>query len=173
VDQAVKEHVDLERVVSGCQPRHESPQAIEVSFVLVQFVAPVGVVVRPQLGEVGVDEGLLIQQIRLQSQAVVQLLLQQLLVNRHRTERLAVAMIQVVDDQLREVRMIGTLQSLEQVPAAIGVQFRGGEPIERRVLVAVEILVALLGELRQPLAADECLIEFGWSGSASRRSLSR
>ena len=73
---------------------------------------PVNIGAGMQLAEIGVHKVGLIEQVRLQPQAFVQLLGQQPLLDHQRAERLAIGVIQVVNHQLGEIRIVGPLQPL-------------------------------------------------------------
>ena len=84
------------------------------------IMAPIDAGRGMQFGQVGADEVDLISQVGFSLEDFVQLFFQQLPMNRHRAEALAVLVIQVVDDQLDQIRIIGSPQSLQQMASAIG-----------------------------------------------------
>ena len=158
-NQPVIDDVRLERVVYGRQLLGERPQTVQVRALRVHVILPVGVGIRLQPAQVHVDELTLVQQVGLQFQAFVQLRQQQQLVDGERPESAAVGMIQVVDDQLRQIGIVGPLQPLQQVPPQFGLQFHGHEPIEGRIFKALEILVLAHRPFGQRRAADQFRVQ--------------
>ena len=69
-------------------------------------------------------------------------------------------MLQVIDDQSGEIRIVGALESPKQVSPTVWIEIRTYQPIERSIFETRKILVSLFGDLRESLAADESLIEF-------------
>ena len=80
--------------------------------------------------------------------------------DRQRTETTAARLSQVLLDQRHELRIIGSFQPLQQVAEAIGRDRGLHEPVQRRVLEAIEILKVLPGVLQQPVASQQTGIEF-------------
>ncbi len=158
-DQPVIHDVRFERVVDGSQSLDEGPQAVQVRALGLDVVLPVDVGVRLQPAQSHVDELALVQQVRLQLQAFVQLGQQQQFVDGERSESAAVGMVQVVDDQLGQVRVVGPLQPLEQIPAQFRFEFYGHQPIEGRVLKSLQVLILTHGTVGQRFAADQFRIQ--------------
>ena len=155
------QHVGLERVVDRGQLLDEAPQPAEIRPVLGRVVPPIDVRVGVQLGQVDVDEVLLVEQIRLQLQALVQLRQQQLPVNPKAAEAAAVLVVQVVDDQLRQLRVVGPLQPFQQVAPTIRGQFRRDQPVQGLVFAALQVRMLGEGPVEQRRAGDQVLVQAG------------
>ena len=75
-------------------------------------------------------------------------------------EAAAIGRVQIIDDQLHEVRIVGPSEAREQVAPLIGLQFPRDQPIQRRWLETLH----RLGKLREcdfhhPLPRDDLRIE--------------
>ena len=73
VHEALVEHVGLQRVVRRGQPAGECPQAVEIRLAGLDVVLEVHVPARAELGEVRVDEVVLVQQVVLELEAFLEL----------------------------------------------------------------------------------------------------
>ena len=93
------------------------PLQIRHVFRVIRF--PVHIIVRLKLGQVGVDEVRLLDEVRLQLQACLKLFDRQHSVDGMMPERLAVLVTEIVNDQLDDVRIVRSAQSLKKVPALI------------------------------------------------------
>ena len=151
----------LQRIMHRSQPRDERPKPIQVGLGDFRIVLQVGVGIRMELGQIGVDEMGLVQQAGFELQTLVQLVLQQQSVNRKAPEAPAVLMLNVVNDQLDQLGIVGPLHSREQVTPPLGCQFGGHEPIERRVFEALQIAVTAVGQFGQRVPSDELLVQRG------------
>ena len=160
-DQSVIQHVGLERVVDGGQPLDEAPQPAKIRPTLGRVTLPIDVRVGVQLGQVDVDEVLLVEQILFQLQALVQLRQQQLPVNPKATESSAVLIAQVVDHQLRQLWIVGPLQPFQQVPSAIRRQFGRDQPVQGLVFARLQVRMLGEGPAEQCRARDQVLVQTG------------
>ena len=112
-----------------------------------------------QLGQVSVDEVRLVQQVRFLFQAGIQLIFEQQAVNRERPKTLAVAIVQIGNDQIDQLRVVGTPQPLKQVPPPVRVERLGNQPVQRRVFEPLQVLILLERPLLE--AGKQLGIELG------------
>ena len=113
VFQLVVDNVCFEAVVYGGQAFGEFPESRQVGCVRFVVMLPLDVAGRLQFGKVDVDEVRLVQQVRLQAEALVQLREQQLPMNIQRPKATAGAVVQIVDDQFGKIRMVWAIESAE------------------------------------------------------------
>ena len=71
-----------------------------------------------------------------------------------RPEAAAALLLEVVDDQLSELRVIGPAEPFEKITSLVGVERLGDEPVERPIGETGQVLVAAKGVGREGLAAD-------------------
>jgi hypothetical protein len=82
-------------------------------------------------------------------------------------------MVQVVDDQLRQIRVVGPAKTRQQMAPPIRIQIGAGQPVERRVLEAFEILKPSQSLFRQPLAGRSQPDPTQWADPAFWPTVSR
>ena len=128
---------------------------------LIRLALPIHIGAGLQFDKIRVHEVRLIQQVGLPLCTLVQLPQQQQTVDRQRPEPTAVRMVQIVDDQLRQIRVVGPAETAEQVAPPIGIQIGAGQPVECRILEALEILEPSQSLFRQPLTGDRSRIQRG------------
>ena len=85
-------------------------------------------------------------------------------VNGERAEGRGVLGIQIVVDELGQVRDVGPLEPLEQVPTAFEGQLAGREPVQSGVLEVIEVPPPGEGTALEGLAADELRVEHRGQG---------
>src|SRR5690606_33712547 len=136
--QSVVQHVDFERVVDRRQPTHELPKSLKIRPPGLGLVPPIQVIVRMQLGQIGVNEVRFVKQGRTQLEQFLELRLQQLLMDTESSKARALEMIEVGGDQFHELRIIGASKPLEQVTATVRIKFGRHEPVERGILKTLQ-----------------------------------
>ena len=135
--QPVIEHMGLERIVDRIERRNEIPQPIEIRRQRRRILPPIHIVRRRKPRQIRVDEVLLVAQFGLELQQFVELREQQQPMNLKLPESAAVDVVQIIDDQFDQIRIIGPRQHGEQTAPLIGRQLDGDQPIDGRRLEAL------------------------------------
>jgi hypothetical protein len=157
--EAVVQDVGLQRVVRRGQPADEGQQPVEVGPGGGRVAPPVLVGPRVELGDPGVDERRVVEQVGPRAEQVLQLGERQLPVDGERAELRRVLRAQVGGDEARQVVDVRPGEPLQEQPAAFPVEGLGGEPVEGRILERVEAAVAGEGAELQCLPCDEFLVQ--------------
>ena len=138
--------------MDGVERGDERPETFEIGEPGGRVAAPVDVVGRPQLGNIGVDEVRLAPQVGAELQEFIQLRKQELPVDLELPEAAAVGVGEVVGDELGEAGVVGPLQAGEQVPPLVRGEFPRQQQVEGGVLEALDGAVRVVpkGEVGEP-----------------------
>ncbi len=160
--EAVIQHVGLERVVHRRQARDKGPQPFQVLQPGLRVVLPAEVGTGLKLVKVGGDEGAVVEQAGVEFEQFVELRQQQLLVDGHRAEPPAVLVAQVGQHHLRKGRKGRVGHPRQQVAAPGGADVQLGQPGQGGVLEAVgRVAVFAQRPLGQRLTRDRLGVQFG------------
>ncbi len=143
--QAVIQHVGLERVEGRVQALDERPHPLQVRELFIRLLAPVDILAGAQAHQVRVDEVRVPLKGWLELQQSVELVLEQLIVNRHRAEAAAARVLlgQVLGDEPDQPFIVRAGEPLEVRPQLAQVHLAGLEPLQGRQLKAVQAVVAV------------------------------
>ena len=141
------------------QGLHKRPHPIQVGLTGLNVQLQIDFVNRGQLGEVGVDELRVVAKTGLLPRERLQLVEEQLRVDRVVAKAPAVLVLQILDDMLDQSRVIGALEAAQQVPALFRRDRTARDQSQSRIFDPLQRARILQRALEQSIDADPCIIE--------------